>query len=93
VPVVTLAGQTYAQRFGSSAHVNLGLEDLVASSSEQYVDIAARLANDTARLQTLRTSLRQRMAASPLLDFVGFTRNLEAAYREMWRAWCRGPIT
>jgi hypothetical protein len=28
------------------------------------------------------------MARSPLLDFVSFTRNLEAEYRRMWIQWC-----
>jgi hypothetical protein len=28
------------------------------------------------------------MRASPLLDAVGFTSNLEAAYRRMWSDWC-----
>jgi predicted O-linked N-acetylglucosamine transferase (SPINDLY family) len=28
------------------------------------------------------------MAGSPLLDFAGFTRHLEAAYRQMWQRWC-----
>jgi predicted O-linked N-acetylglucosamine transferase (SPINDLY family) len=88
VPVVTLAGDQYVSRFGSSAHVNLGLEDLIARSPQQYVDVAARLAGDLPRLERLRGSLRDRMAASPLLDFVGFTRNLEAAYRHMWIDWC-----
>jgi predicted O-linked N-acetylglucosamine transferase (SPINDLY family) len=90
VPVVTLAGRMYAERFGSSAHVNLGLEELVAGSPEEYVEIAARLAGDRERLAGLRCELRGRMAASPLLDFAGFTRHLEAAYRQMWTRWCAG---
>jgi predicted O-linked N-acetylglucosamine transferase (SPINDLY family) len=90
VPVVTLAGRMYANRFGSSAHVNLGLEDLIAQSPDEYVQIAARLAGDLARLARLRAELRGRMTASPLLDFVGFTRNLESAYRQMWATWCAG---
>ncbi|MEX2112345.1 MAG: tetratricopeptide repeat protein [Pirellulales bacterium] len=88
VPVVTLAGATYASRFGSSAHVNLGLRELIADSPQQYVAIATELANDLDRLRLLRASLRERMASSPLLDFAGFTRHLEAAYRTMWRDWC-----
>jgi predicted O-linked N-acetylglucosamine transferase (SPINDLY family) len=87
VPVVTLAGRTYAQRFGSSAHVNLSVQELIAQSPQQYVEVAARLAGDVERLTELRGTLRQRMAASPLLDFAGFTRNLEAAYRRMWTDW------
>jgi predicted O-linked N-acetylglucosamine transferase (SPINDLY family) len=88
VPVVTLAGRTYASRFGSSAHVNLDLRDLIAQSPEQYVEIATRLAGDVGRLSELRATLRERMAGSPLLDFAGFTRHLEAAYRQMWQRWC-----
>jgi predicted O-linked N-acetylglucosamine transferase (SPINDLY family) len=90
VPVVTLAGETYASRFGSSAHVNLDMRELIAQSTDQYVDIAARLAGDVGRLEQLRANLRARMAASPLLDFTGFTRNLEAAYRQMWTQWLKG---
>jgi predicted O-linked N-acetylglucosamine transferase (SPINDLY family) len=88
VPVVTLAGRTYAARFGSTAHGNLGLQELIAGSTDDYVAVAARLAGDIQRLRQLRGALRERMAASPLLDFKGFTRSLEAAYRQMWTDWC-----
>jgi predicted O-linked N-acetylglucosamine transferase (SPINDLY family) len=88
VPVVTLAGRSYASRFGSSAHVNLGLETYIAASVPQYVDIAVRAASDLPALAKLRSQLRARVQSSPLLDFEGFTRRLEAAYREMWHAWC-----
>jgi predicted O-linked N-acetylglucosamine transferase (SPINDLY family) len=90
VPVVSLVGNTYVSRFGCSGLVALGLESLVAESPEQYVELALALARDTSRLQGLRGSLRDRMAASPLLDFVGFTRNLELEYRRMWSTWCAG---
>jgi predicted O-linked N-acetylglucosamine transferase (SPINDLY family) len=89
VPVVTLAGNSYAARFGSSAHVNLELKELVAASAEQYVAIAAGLAGDLERLQTVRADLRTRMAASPLLDGPGFARRVETAYRGMWIDWCQ----
>jgi predicted O-linked N-acetylglucosamine transferase (SPINDLY family) len=88
VPVVMLAGASYASRFGGSGLVNLGLERLIASSQDQYVDIATRLAGDPAALETLRADLRPRMGRSPLVDGIGFTRNIEAAYREMWARWC-----
>jgi predicted O-linked N-acetylglucosamine transferase (SPINDLY family) len=88
VPVVTLAGQNYVSRFGSSAHNQLSLLDLVAKDPREYVSIATGLASDQSRLQELRASLRDRMKQSPLLDFAGFTRNLEATYQTMWRNWC-----
>jgi predicted O-linked N-acetylglucosamine transferase (SPINDLY family) len=88
LPVVCLAGNTYPQRFGSSALVTLGMAELVAGSIGEYMQIAATLAADPERLAGLRATLRARMAASPLMDFAGFTRNLEAAYRRMWTDWC-----
>jgi predicted O-linked N-acetylglucosamine transferase (SPINDLY family) len=88
VPVVTLSGQTYASRFGGSGLMALGLEELIARSVEQYVAIAAGLATDLNRLAELRRTLRERMAASPLLDHRSFTRNLEIEYRRMWATWC-----
>ena len=44
VPVVSLAGQTAVGRGGLSILSNLGLPELVAHDSEQYVRIAAELA-------------------------------------------------
>ena len=59
VPVVTLAGHNYVSRFGSSALVSLGLEELIANSTEEYVSIAARLAGDLPRLAELRATMRE----------------------------------
>jgi predicted O-linked N-acetylglucosamine transferase (SPINDLY family) len=90
VPVVTLAGRTGVSRMGLSMLSNLGLEQLVARSSEQYVRIATGLAGDVARLRQLRSTLRQRMLDSPLTDAPRFAQDVESAYRQMWRRWCAG---
>jgi predicted O-linked N-acetylglucosamine transferase (SPINDLY family) len=88
VPVVTLAGATAVGRGGVSLLSNVGLPELIAADTEQYVGIAASLAGDVKRLGELRCTLRQRMEQSPLMDAPKFARNLEAAYRQMWRTWC-----
>ena len=88
VPVVTLAGETAASRGGASLLHAVGLGQLVAQTPEQYLDIAAALAADPKRLAALRAGMRRRMSASPLMDEERFTRNLEKAYRKMWRTWC-----
>jgi predicted O-linked N-acetylglucosamine transferase (SPINDLY family) len=88
VPVVSLAGQTAVGRGGVSILSNLGLTDLVAQDSEQYVRIVVDLANNLPRLSDLRATMRGRMQDSPLTDVPRFTRNIEAAYRLMWQRWC-----
>ena len=87
VPVVTLAGQAYVSRFGSSGLATLGLTELIAHSPDEYIEIAVGLAGNLDRLAQLRASLRARLVGSPLMDYKGFTRNLEAAYRRMWDVW------
>jgi predicted O-linked N-acetylglucosamine transferase (SPINDLY family) len=91
VPVVTLVGQTIVGRAGLSQSMNLDLPELVAWTPDQYVKIASGLASDLPRLAQLRGTLRQRMEASPLMEAPRFARDIEAAYREMWRKWCNKP--
>ena len=91
VPVVTLVGDRALSRGSLTLLANLGLEEFAAHSEDAYVHTAAALAGDLPRLETLRTSLRPRMQASPITDGPRFTRHLEAAYRTMWREWCGRP--
>jgi len=88
VPVVSLCGEQPVSRAGLSQLSNLGLPELVAHSEDQYVEIATGLANDLPRLVELRRTLRPRMESSVLMDAPRFARNIEAAYRAMWRRWC-----
>ena len=88
VPVITLAGQTHVSRLGASILSSVGLPELIAESSEDYLKKGVQLAGDPGRLRALRNNLRARMARSPLMDANGFTRSLEAAYRKMWQRWC-----
>lgn len=90
VPVVTRVGDTVSGRAGLCQLTLLGLEELVARSDEDFIRIAADLASDLPRLVALRTSLRDRMQASPLMDSRRFARGMEAAFRAMWGRWCLG---
>lgn len=88
VPVPTRAGRSAASRGALSLLANLGLTDLAAHSDARYVAIVSDLARDLPRLAALREGLRERMLASPLMDAPRFARAMEAAFRQMWRAWC-----
>jgi protein O-GlcNAc transferase len=88
VPVVTRTGRTVVGRAGWSHLHNLGLEELVAQSDEEFVNKAVELGKDVKKLENLHATLRQRMEQSPLMDGRTFAKNMESAYRQMWRAWC-----
>jgi predicted O-linked N-acetylglucosamine transferase (SPINDLY family) len=87
-PVVTLAGAMHMARVGASLLTHAGLPELVAADEAGFVAAAVALAHDGARRDALRKSLRDRLGASPLMDARAHTKNLEAAYRELWRGWC-----
>jgi len=89
VPVITLSGDRFVSRMGESIMMNLGLAECVAATEDEYIAKALGLASDLPRLAELRGRLRAQLLASPLCDGPGFTRDLEAAYRQMWTAWCR----
>jgi predicted O-linked N-acetylglucosamine transferase (SPINDLY family) len=84
VPVVTLAGTTHVSRVSASILTSVGLPELIANTPGEYMEIATRLAVDVEKRRALRGGMRARMRSSPLLDAQGFSRALEAAYREMW---------
>ena len=84
VPVVTATGSTSPSRSAASILRALGLDEWVAPSIDDFVDVAVARAADHERRAALRRSLRERLQASPLMDAPRFVRNLEALYREMW---------
>jgi protein O-GlcNAc transferase len=88
VPVITAPGSRSVSRSAGSVLSTVGLSDWIANDAEDYVRRAARFAGERELLAELRGSLRNRMRASPLMAEEQFTRELEQAYRQMWRNWC-----
>jgi protein O-GlcNAc transferase len=88
VPVPTRYGRSAVSRAGLCLLANLGLPELATDNDADYAAIVTTLARDIPRLAALRAGLRARMEASPLMDGARFARNMEAAFRHMWQAWC-----
>lgn len=88
VPVVSLAGDRHASRVGASLLAAAGLPELVARSEDEYVEIAAGLARDRARLASLRASLRDRVRTSALGNAPAFAQRFESMIRGWWREAC-----
>jgi predicted O-linked N-acetylglucosamine transferase (SPINDLY family) len=85
VPVVAARGPTPVSRSAASLLAALAMDDWIAPSVADYVDVAARQAADHAGIAALRRALRQRLLDSPLTDEPRFVRDLEAQYRRMWQ--------
>jgi len=89
VPVVTLAGDRFVGRVGEAILAAIGHREWIARDEDDYVAIAAGLAENRKGRADLRRRLRAELLASPLADPKSFTKGLEAAFREAWRRWCR----
>jgi predicted O-linked N-acetylglucosamine transferase (SPINDLY family) len=86
VPLVALSGDRHAARVSTSLLTASGHPEWIAHSEDEYVRIAAELANDPARRAALRFSLREDLRRSPLLDHAGQAQRFTAALRNCWEA-------
>jgi predicted O-linked N-acetylglucosamine transferase (SPINDLY family) len=85
LPVLTCPGHTFPGRVAASLLNAIGLPELVTDSLSAYEALALALARDPARLAAIKVKLATHRDTFPLFDTGRFTRNLEAAFVEMWR--------
>jgi predicted O-linked N-acetylglucosamine transferase (SPINDLY family) len=90
LPVLTCAGDTFAGRVAGGLLRAIGLNELVTTSLDEYEALALQLARNSETLARLRTRLLENRRTHPLFDTARFTRNLEAAYVQMWETWRAG---
>ena len=83
VPVVTLRGPRFSSAYGASLVTAAGCADLIGESTQDYIDIAANLAEDSGRLVRMRQNLRQMTFEYGLSDSKLAARRLEGAYVDM----------
>lgn len=84
LPIVALEGQDGTS--GSSAQILrlVGCDEFVAVNKEAYKSKVLALMDSPQKLKEHRQTVRQRMLASPLMDYAVRTAEIERAYRLMW---------
>lgn len=80
VPTITLDGDTVISRQGTSMLASVGLDDWVAATETEYLNVARQKSANLPDLQALRKELRRRAEASSLFDTKSFARELRAAF-------------
>jgi len=87
-PTVTLEGQYMRGRYVAGTYRHLGLPNApIATSEEEYVQIANHLIRDPGALATLRADLR-RLARAHLYDDLRTVRSFETFCRQAWAQAC-----
>jgi protein O-GlcNAc transferase len=85
VPIISLAGQSFASRVGASLLTAIGLPELIVHSEQEFIDLASRLGQHPESLKTLKDKLIANYQAMPLFNSRLFCKHLEGAYQEMHR--------
>jgi len=82
VPVITLVGPKHSNRVSYSILKNIGFEETIAHSTDEYIEKAVNLANNPGGLSVLRGCLPLLLEHSPLKKTEQFVHNLEALYKQ-----------
>jgi predicted O-linked N-acetylglucosamine transferase (SPINDLY family) len=88
VPVLTKSGNRFATRVSASILHRVGLEDWIATSTDDYMNRALTKAKDPQALRILRHTLRPRLASSSLTNTPQVAKELQSSLRQAWRQWC-----
>lgn len=84
LPVLTLAGETFASRVSSSLLNSIGLPELITRDVADYEAQAMRWASSPEALADLRQRLWAQRTTTPLFDTERFARKIESAYEAIW---------
>jgi predicted O-linked N-acetylglucosamine transferase (SPINDLY family) len=90
LPVITLAGESFASRVAASLLNAIGLPELITNTSEEYEVLAIDLAMNPQKLAIIKRTLADNRLTTPLFDAPRFTKNLEAAYIKMYERYRLG---
>jgi predicted O-linked N-acetylglucosamine transferase (SPINDLY family) len=92
VPVLTLSGRSFASRVCGSLVRSAGLDELVCTKAEDYVEQGIALGRDAAKRAEYRQRLREAHDLCPLFDMPLLTRHLETLYDSMWQDYRDGRL-
>jgi predicted O-linked N-acetylglucosamine transferase (SPINDLY family) len=84
LPVLTLIGETFAGRMAASLLNAVHLPELITTSQAEYEAMAVRLATHPDELMNVKQKLADNRLTTPLFDTPQFTRNIEAAYTQIY---------
>ena len=85
IPLVTKVGEQFAARNSYTMMVNAGIAEGVAWTDAEYVEWGIRLGKDATLRQDIANRLKASRQTSPLWNGEKFTREMENAYRQMWK--------
>ena len=84
VPILTLVGRGFASRVCGSLACSAGLEELVCTTAEEYVNKAIELGSNPDKLAFYKKKLADALPTCTLFDTPKLVRHLEDLYHQAW---------
>ena len=84
-PFLTLAGNNFNSRCGKSINLNLGLEEFIAKSEDDYIEKALYFYQNPDYLFEIVKNLRTKALASSLFDTSNFTKSFTSILQNIYK--------
>jgi protein O-GlcNAc transferase len=84
-PFLTLAGNNFNSRCGKSINLNLGLEEFIAKSEDDYIEKALYFYQNPGYLFEIVKNLRTKALASSLFDTSNFTKSFTSILQNIYK--------
>ena len=90
IPIVTIAGETFASRVAASALHHIACSELIAESYDSYYQLLDELINDKKKLEMIRCKVKDNVKKHQLFDTQRYTRVWEEALTGVFNRWKEG---
>lgn len=88
IPLVTRVGEQFAARNSYTMLKNVGVEEGIAWTDDEYVQWGVRLGKSPELRQQITWKLGRSRHTAPLWNGKQFARDMETAYEQMWQIYC-----
>lgn len=94
VPTLCITGKTLASRGAMAVMQHANLNNFIAQNAEQFIQQGVHFSQNIEMLEYVRSTLRNRMTQSALLQPEMLANSVELAFRQIWATWCANkPVT
>jgi predicted O-linked N-acetylglucosamine transferase (SPINDLY family) len=87
IPLVTLVGKQFSARNSYTMLKNVGVEEGIAWSAEEYIEWGIRFGKDENLRREVTWKLRQAKNHAPLWNSKAFAKDMANAYLQMWKTY------
>jgi predicted O-linked N-acetylglucosamine transferase (SPINDLY family) len=84
LPLITLAGDSFASRVAASVLFAIGLDELVTFNVTEYRELAIKLSLNPKKIESLKNKIKENKKVKPLFNTSLYTKNLEKIFKIMW---------